>query len=271
MPQPDGWSVRAAACALVTLSLASCSTSHRAPPAAFGAPTPTASPTPGPPYAGPGTWTFPSTGLVAGDHLQGGEAAVMPPVVVDGSIAATAGPGGSTAGQFSRSGRIVTAVTRGLGSNDSFTLELQLRADDCARTWGRVLGTTALTASGREGVELLHYPQTARFGACHFGVEVWHAGAFLGGCSPSARPTVGRWTRWDVVYSRGRLSCYLDGRRFSRTLLSAPRVFGQPGPLGIGGSGSGFQGPLAGGSVGTVTYRHTAATPAQVATGLSPS
>lgn len=273
-----GW-VRVAACALVAVQLAACSETKRAPAAAEAAVTassppatsltPIISATPGPPYAGPSTWTFPATGLVAGDHLLGGEVGVTPPVVVSGAVAATTGPGGTTAGQFTRSGRLVTPITRGLSSKDAFTLELQLRADGCAQSWGRVLGTTALTAVGREGVELLHYPQRARVSACHFGVEVWHEGVDVGGCSPSAVPVIGRWVRWDVVYSQGRMRCYLDGQQFSSSRLSAPRVFGQPGPLGIGGSGSGFQGSLEAASIGKVSYRHRAAGKAEVAAGLS--
>jgi hypothetical protein len=66
------------------------------------------------------------------------------------------------------------------------------------------------------------------------------------------------------VYAKGRVTCYENGTLVQSTLLAAPRVFQQLGPLGIGGSGSGFQGPLDGASLSEVALYRRALTPAEV-------
>jgi hypothetical protein len=184
--------------------------------------------------------------------------------VVGGTITGTTSPDGSRGAQFLRSGRIVTPVTTGLTSRDAFTLELGLRADECSNAWGRVLGTTALVKDQREGLELLHFPSQFQVSPCRFGVEFWHAGAYLGGCHPPKIPTPGRWVHWAIVYAGGTVTCYQDGRVSGRERLRAPAAFAQPGPLGLGGSGSGFQGPLDGASLSQVALYPVALTAAQV-------
>src|SRR3954452_15019599 len=195
-------------------------------------------------------WSFrDATDLSARDEvadLTSGKAAAT---VVGGTVAETAGPDGTVAARFLRSGRLVTPVTSGLSSADAFSLELDLRADECVSAWGRVLGTTSLPRSGREGFELLHFPRQFSINPCRFGVEFWHLGKHLGGCHPKPVPVNGVWTHWSVVYAAGRVTCYENGQRVESTLLTAPRVFRQLGPLGLGGSGSGFQGPLDGASL----------------------
>jgi hypothetical protein len=183
--------------------------------------------------------------------------------VVGGTIAETAGPGG-VAARFFRSGRLVTPLDTGLASTDAFSIELDLRADACVAAWGRVLGTTTLVEGGREGFEFLHFPKQFQLNPCRFGVEFWHLGTHLGGCHPHQPPVVGVWSHWAVVYAAGRVTCYRDGTQIESTLLAAPRVFRQPGPLGIGGSGSGFQGPLDGASLGEVAFYRKALSPAEV-------
>jgi hypothetical protein len=185
--------------------------------------------------------------------------------VVGGTITGTTSPAGARGALFLRSGRIVTPVTTGLTGRDAFTLELALRADACTTAWGRVLGTTALGEHGREGVELLHFPSQFALSPCRFGVEFWHAGAYLGGCHPAPVPVLGRWSHWAVVYAAGAVTCFQDGRLVGRERLQAPVAFGQPGPLGLGGSGSGFQGPLDGASLSEVAVYPAALTAAQLA------
>lgn len=184
--------------------------------------------------------------------------------VVGGTIAGTTGPDGEVAARFFRSGRLVTPVTSGLSSTSAFSLEFDLRADECVNAWGRVLGTTSLPQTGREGFEVLHFPKQFAINPCRFGVEFWHLGKYEGGCHPKPVPVNGVWTRWAVVYAKGRVNCYQNGALVQSTLLSAPRVFRQLGPLGIGGSGSGFQGPLDGASLSEVALYRRALTMAEV-------
>ena len=184
--------------------------------------------------------------------------------VVGGTIAGTTGPSGARGALFLRGGRIVTPLTTGFTSADAFTLEMGLRADACVTAWGRVAGTTALTANGREGMEVLHFPSQFQINPCRFGVEFWHRGKHLGGCHPERVPVLGRWMHLAVVYARGRVTCYEDGAVVESTALTRPAVFDQPGPLGIGGSGSGFQGPLDGASLSEVAVYPKALTAAEV-------
>ncbi|MDX6266871.1 MAG: Concanavalin A-like lectin/glucanase superfamily [Frankiales bacterium] len=184
--------------------------------------------------------------------------------VVGGTIAGTTGPDGAGAARFFRSGRLVTPVTSGLSSASAFSLEFDLRADECVNAWGRVLGTTSLQQTGREGFEVLHFPKQFAINPCRFGVEFWHLGKYEGGCHPKPVPVNGVWTRWAVVYAKGRVTCYENGTLVQSTLLAAPRVFQQLGPLGIGGSGSGFQGPLDGASLSEVALYRRALTSAEV-------
>lgn len=185
--------------------------------------------------------------------------------VVDGAIATTTGPDGTGALRFAGGGRIVTALTTGLASTDSFTLEVAVRADDCVGTWGRVIGDTSYPTTGREGFEILHFPSQFAANPCRFGAELWNHNSYVGGCHPTSAPVVGRWSQLAVTYRPGVLSCYLDGHLFDTSHLPAGSVFTQPGPLGIGGSASGYQGTLDGASISDVAYYPTAIPAAQVA------
>ncbi len=177
--------------------------------------------------------------------------------VVGGAVTGTSSPAGARAALFLRGGRIVTPVSTGLASEDVFSLEFAVRADACTTAWGRVLGTTALTANGREGVEVLHFPSQFLLNPCRLAVEFWHRGLHLGGCHPAAVPPLGQWIHVAVTYAAHKVSCYENGRLVGSQVLRAPAVFSQPGPLGIGGSGSGFQGPLDGASLSEVAlYDH---------------
>jgi hypothetical protein len=184
--------------------------------------------------------------------------------VVGGAITGTSSPGGARGALFQRSGRIITPISTGLTSADTFSLELEVRADACTTAWGRVVGTSALTEHGREGIDVLHFPSQFQRTPCQFAIEFWHRGGYLGGCRAHEVPEVGRWLHLAVTYAAKRVTCYEDGRRVSTELLRAPAVFSQPGPLGIGGSGSGFQGPLDGASISEVAVYDHQLTPQQV-------
>jgi hypothetical protein len=184
--------------------------------------------------------------------------------VVGGTVTGTSSPGGARAALFLRSGRLVTPVVTGLGSSDAFSLEFAVRADACTTAWGRVLGTTALTDHGREGIDVLHFPSQFQLNPCRLAVEFWHRGRHLGGCHPSNLPPIGRWIHVAVTYQARKVACYEDGRLVGSKVLDAPAVFSQPGPLGIGGSGSGFQGPLDGASISEVAVYDRVLTAAQV-------
>lgn len=210
-------------------------------------------------------WSFrDATGLTARDEVADLTSAKAAATVIGGTIGETTGPEGTPAAQFNRSGRVVTPISSGLSSSDAFTVELDLRADRCVSAWGRVLGTTSLPKSGREGFELLHFPKQFQHSPCTFGVEFWHLNSYLGGCHPKTVPTTGVWAHWAVVYAAGKVSCYANGVLFDGGKLAAPARFSQLGPLGIGGSGSGFQGPLDGASLAEVALYKRALTPAEV-------
>ncbi len=203
-------------------------------------------------------------GLGPGDQVVELTPARLVGTVVGGTIAGTTGPAGARGATFLRSGRIVTPLTTGLSDKDTFTLELAVRVDACTAAWGRVLGTSGLPDQGREGLEILHFPAQFTRNPCRLGVEFWHHGIYVGGCHPPALPVVGRWVHLAVVYAERTVSCYEDGRLVGRQKLAAGAVFGQPGPLGIGGSGSGFQGPLDGVSLSEVAVYDRALTLPQV-------
>lgn len=210
-------------------------------------------------------WSFrDATGLSARDEVADLTAARSAGTVIGGTIAPTTGPEGRTAARFLRSGRVVTPITSGLASSDTFSIELDLRADTCVSAWGRVLGTTSLPSSGREGFELLHFPKQFPVSPCRFGVEFWHLNHYVGGCHPKSPPVAGTWAHWAVVYTPGRVSCYTDGVLFGTGVLGGSKVFRQLGPLGLGGSGSGFQGPLDGASLGEVAFYRRALSRAEV-------
>jgi hypothetical protein len=113
-------------------------------------------------------------------------------------------------------------------------------------------------------MEVLHFPKQFQINPCRFGVEFWHQGKHLGGCHPKPVPVLGRWTHLAVVYAAGRVTCYEDGRVVETRALARPAVFDQPGPFGIGGSGSGFQGPLDGASLSEVAVYPRALSAAEV-------
>jgi hypothetical protein len=208
-------------------------------------------------------------GLRPRDQVAELTSAHLTGTVVGGTISGTTSPAGARGALFLRGGRIVTPVTAGLSSRDSFTLELAVRADACTNAWGRVVGTSALTEHGREGLEVLHFPSQFQLNPCRLAVEFWHRGKHLGGCHPPAVPAIGRWVHLAVVYFERTVTCYEDGRVVGRQTLFAPGVFEQPGPLGIGGSGSGFQGPLDGVSLSEVAVYDRPLTLAQVRTHAS--
>ena len=210
-------------------------------------------------------WSFrDATGLSARDEVADLTAAKGAATVVGGPIAETTGPEGGPAAQFLRSGRVVTSVTTGLASTDAFSIELDLRADTCVSAWGRVLGTTTHATDGREGFELLHFPKQFKVSPCRFGVEFWHQNRYVGGCHPKLPPVAGHWAHWSVVYAKKRVSCYVNGTLFQSSALEGAKVFKQLGPLGLGGSGSGFQGPLDGASLGEVAFSRRALSRAEV-------
>ena len=210
-------------------------------------------------------WSFrDATGLSARDEVADLSAAKGAATVIGGTIAQTTGPEGAPAAQFLRSGRVVTPITTGLTSTDAFSLELDLRADACVSAWGRVLGTTTHATDGREGFELLHFPKQFKVSPCRFGVEFWHHNRYVGGCHPKNPPVAGFWAHWSVVYAKKRVSCYVNGTLFQSSPLEGAKVFSQLGPLGLGGSGSGFQGPLDGASLGEVAFYRRALTRAEV-------
>lgn len=193
-------------------------------------------------------------GLRPRDQVAELSAARRSGTVVGGDISGTTSPAGARGALFLRGGRIVTPITDALTDAKAFTLELAVRVDACTTAWGRVLGTSALTESGREGVEVLHFPSQFQLNPCRLAVEFWHRGKHLGGCHPAGVPAVGRWVHLAVVYAGRTVTCYEDGRLIGRQRLFDPAVFDQPGPLGIGGSGSGFQGPLDGVSLSEVAF-----------------
>ena len=249
----------------VLLSLAACSGHSK------GGPTPAGPLVAGSPYeqavlhsGAAALWSLrDASHLSARDEVADLASGKVAATVVGGTIAQTVGPAG-VAARFFRSGRLVTPVNTGLASTNAFSIELDLRADACVAAWGRVLGTTSLVNGGREGFEFLHFPKQFTINPCRFGVEFWHQGKHLGGCHPKPAPVVGVWAHWAVVYAAGRVTCYVDGAKVGSALLAAPRVFQQPGPLGIGGSGSGFQGPLDGASIGEVAFYRRALSAAEV-------
>lgn len=184
--------------------------------------------------------------------------------VVGGTISGTSSPGGARGAVFVRGGRIVTGVTSGIESTAPWSLEMTLRADACTSAWGRVVGTTAQTETGREGLDVLHFPAQFQLSPCRLGVELWHRGAYLAGCHPAGVPALGRWLHLAITYSGRRLTCYENGYQVGTQLLAVAAAYAQPGPLGIGGSGSGFQGPLDGMSISEVAYYDHALSVAQV-------
>ncbi|MDX6216441.1 MAG: Concanavalin A-like lectin/glucanase superfamily [Frankiales bacterium] len=210
-------------------------------------------------------WSFrDATGLSSRDEIADLTAGQGAGTVIGGTIAQTTGPEGTIAARFLRSGRVVTPVTSGLSSSTPFSIELDLRADMCVSAWGRVLGTTSLPTTGREGFELLHFPKQFTVSPCRFGVEFWHLNHYVGGCHPKAAPVVGAWTHWAIVYASGRVTCYANGALIESSALTGTKVFRQLGPLGLGGSGSGFQGPLDGASIGEVAFYRRALSRAEV-------
>lgn len=208
-------------------------------------------------------------GLRARDQVADLGPSHLAGTVVGGAISGTSSPGGARAALFQRGGRIVTPVSTGLSSTDTFSIELAVRADACTTAWGRVLGTSALTDGGREGLDVLHFPSQFRLNPCRVAVELWHRGNYLAGCHPSDVPSIGRWLHLVVTYSARRIRCYQDGRLVGSDVLRPPAVFSQPGPLGIGGSGSGFQGPLDGASISEVAVYNRVLTIQQVRDHLS--
>lgn len=220
-------------------------------------------------------WTLrDADGLQARDQVAALGSSPRPATVVGGTISGTTSPTGARGALFLRGGRLVTPVRSGLASGDAFTVELGMRADACTSAWGRVLGTTDLAQTGREGFEVLYFPEQFAKSPCRVGVEFWHQGTYLGGCHPREVPPIGRWTHFAVVYSAGQVSCFRDGALVEHEALKLPKsaasstgpvVFAQPGPLGIGGTGSGWQGPLDGMSLAEVGLYRTALPAAKVA------
>jgi len=250
----------------LALGLSGCSSKHKQ-----GRPAPSLSPSSAYEQAvvsagAAALWSFrDATGLASRDQVADLAAGKSSATVLGGTIATTTGPEGTPAAQFLRSGRVVTPITSGLSSADAFSIELDLRADACVSAWGRVLGTTSLPKSGREGFELLHFPKQFATSPCRFGVEFWHLNKYVGGCHPKVPPVGGVWAHWTVVYAKGQVTCYENGALFeSKRLLGKNPLFLQLGPLGLGGSGSGFQGPLDGASLGEVAFYRRALTRPEV-------
>lgn len=203
--------------------------------------------------------------LSSGDRVRDLNGAGPAAHVVGGTIAKTDGPAGGAALQFFRSGRIVTDQSRGLSGRDTYSVQFDLRADRCVTSWGRVLGTGVLTGSGREGFEVIHFPTQFTRSRCELGVEYWHHGRYVGGCGLSSTPPAPQlWRRYTVVHVPGRVSCYVDGVLHSSLPMRDSEVQ-QAAALGLGGNGSGYQGPADGISLGHVAVFPTALAPAVVA------
>ncbi|MCU1594737.1 MAG: hypothetical protein JWO12_2129 [Frankiales bacterium] len=203
-------------------------------------------------------------GLRPKDQIADLAAGKAKATVVGGTISGTSSPGGERGALFLRGGRIVTSLTTGFASTDAFSVEMQVRADACTTAWGRVLGTTDQTPAGREGMEVIHFPSQFTQNPCRLGVEIWHKNVYLGGCHPTGVPAIGRWFQLTLTYGSRHVTCYENGRLVTTEVLRAPGVFLQTGPLGIGGSGSGFQGPADGISLSEVGIYDRVLTVAEV-------
>lgn len=203
-------------------------------------------------------------GLEPGDQVSDLGPTKRSARVIGGPVSGTPSPMGSRAALFLRGGRIATPLSSGLAGTDTFSLELLLRADACTSAWGRVLGTSSYGTKGREGLEVLHYPVQFTQSSCRLGVEFWHLNKLQAGCFPTAAPEIGRWTHLAIVYGAKKVTCYRNGSVIGSQAITAVAPFTQPGPLGLGGSGSGYQGPADGVSLSEVAVYARELTVAQV-------
>lgn len=184
--------------------------------------------------------------------------------VVGPQVGSTDGPlpGGRATAQFAGGGRVDTASIGVMTPDRPFTLEFYFRADDCTGAWTQVAGTATYDDSGRNGVNLLHYPKFFR-SQCQLAVEFWGENAFAGGCG-TASPTVpGRWFHFAVTYDSGVARCYVGGKQVAQQRVRQFVVTDMT-PFGIGGSGGGYAGALDSGSLSEVALYTRALSAAQL-------
>jgi hypothetical protein len=162
---------------------------------------------------------------------------------------------------------LVTPLQPAYTTTTALTMEVWLRPDaGCPERWQHVLGTgTSSDGQGddRDGIEVLHYPAD-RPGRCGVGFEVWSEGTFRGGCATPQPIRKGEWTHFAVTYAGGTARCFADG-----TLVNTGSVGAFTNqaaiPLRIGGSGTGYGGPLVDVALAQVAIYDRALTPQQLA------
>jgi hypothetical protein len=126
-----------------------------------------------------------------------------------------------------------------------------------------VLGTGAHDTRGRQGLNVLHYPQDFSQ-ACRMAFELWKNDRYTGGCSTPDVVTHGRWELFAMTYSASTITCFADGKKVGSS--SGVTWFSEPGTaFGIGGAGSGWGGSLDSGSLADVAIYDKALTPLQIA------
>jgi hypothetical protein len=271
--------MRAGSAALLALALSACSTTSASPPRSAVTTAPPAASATSSPATAPasprqqryeravladrpsGLWTLTDVaGLRAGDAVVDASAAAADGSLVEGTVRATTGPGGETAARFVGTGRIVTPVGTLLRPGRPFTIELYFRADDCTRHWTQVAGTATYTRTGRQGVNVLHYPRSSST-PCHLAVEFWRNDRYVGGCGPSAVARVGAWLHFAVAYDGRVARCYVGGALIGTSVVP-DFGFGATVPFGIGGAGEGYAGTLDSGSLADVAvYSRALAAP----------
>jgi hypothetical protein len=198
-----------------------------------------------------GLWTLADLqGVHAGDAIEEASGAARDGRLVEGGVVSTIGPGHEPAARFTGKGRIVTPLVGALRPGRPFTLEFFFRADDCTRHWTQVAGTASYNNSGRQGVNVLHYPRWFSTG-CHLAVEFWSNDHYVGGCGPRAVAHTGTWLHFAVTYDGRTARCYADAKLVGTSTVP---TFGYAAgtPVGIGGAGSGYAGTLDSGSLADV-------------------
>lgn len=197
-----------------------------------------------------GLWTLADARANAGDAVIDSSPFARDALVVDGPITTTRGPLGAPAARFDGRGRVLTPLVGALRPGRPFTLEFLFRPDSCTRRWTQVAGTAAYDARGREGVNLLHYPQFFPTG-CRLALEFWQQDRYTGGCGPPAVARAGSWLHFAASYDGRTVRCYTGGRLSG---ASSVRGFGfsPTSAFGIGGAGSGYAGTLDSGSLADV-------------------
>ena len=184
--------------------------------------------------------------------------------VVGPVVQATNGPlPGRKAVQFTGSGKVETRSTGILLPGRPFTMEFFFRADGCTRTWTQVAGNATYDATGRNGVNVLHYPKFFQ-SQCQLAVEFWGNGRFTGGCGTPTPTVRGRWFLFAMTYDGHDAQCFVDGHAVARSRVRSFAVSDLTF-FGIGGSGGGYAGPLDSGSMADVALYKRALSGGQLA------